>query len=139
MGIVGANDKAVALVVDGILVAGAAGRDQEGCDVRGGGRYEANLGGDVVACADKDEFSRRGDGKADEKAGVGLLVDHGILGDGLAEDVATHLPGTPVLVNQSVEERGVVGGPDGVAHGAFDFFFSKFPGDQVLDDHAEAL
>ena len=56
VGVVGLDDEPVALVVNGVLVVGPAGRHHQRVGTGVGGGEQAHLGGNVVAGADDDVF-----------------------------------------------------------------------------------
>ena len=139
VGVVGLDDETVALVIEMVLVSGAARRYDARLPGRIGRGDQVGLGGHVIRGVDHHVVLRRGQRNADEEAGVLLFVDDGVGCFGVADDVTTHLIRPPLLVDDGREQHRVVRGPHGATLGVVDDVVEQLPAVEVLDAQREAL
>ena len=137
--VVGADDEAVALMVHGVFVACPARGDEAGLGVQIIGRDQVRLGGHMVGGVDDDVLLGCRSRDAHEKARIRLFVNDGVLGCRLAQPMAAHLVGAPVIIDHRVEKRRVVRGPYRGADGVFDGILEQFVAAEVLDHEAKTL
>ena len=139
MRVVGADEEAVAGVLQLVLVARLARGDQPRLRRRLVRLEHAQLAGHVVARGDHDEAPRVGLADADEEGAVGLLVDRAVVARGRAQDMGLDPEGAQVLVELDVEQGLAVGRPDHRAAGVGERVVEHPAAVDLLDGDGEAL
>ena len=130
-------------MVDRVLVSGLPGRDDHRRAARIGRWHQAHFRGRVVGGGNYDVLFGGRERDVGEEARVVLLIDHfvrvGFALGHFAELVQADLIGPPLVVEQRVEERGIVRRPHRVALGVLDDVGKQCPCFEILDAQSETL
>lgn len=133
------DEKRAVAKIDIVLAADFSWADEDGLGGGIGGRDEADLAGNLVACADDDPVFLSTDVGIATEADVGLLVEEFGLLDGIAEAVVVDVVRAPVLIGIAKDEARAVGGPNEAGKRAGDDIGQLFARGEIAEMHLEVL